>query len=584
MTQPSRIVSNNRDKEDNKEFFTPEIVKEAWNFAIADLMYPPLPDPEIIEDGEGSGWILEDKWQIQVNNFYKPKGLVSTEKISFLRSLLHHEAYHWILIPYDKITSAILVERAMKPLDNNVELARMVVNIVADAIIEYHLASDFFDMQEKRLQITIDHAFEVANGKPTLLWQVIVCCICSVTGHEKLLDNINLEQDAIQMGKELVRILKNLDDETRWPLMVQKASILLKPLLESFLTVNDAKRTRVGKQRSNSGVHLELPEEFEISFPGITELKTREDIGKKGTWGRKGSKSEGSEIEKTARELEKIYKSFGKFSAGLIGSGIVDNSYEAMRYFYRSKARKFLDLRSETPRDRGIVPRNVIKWTLEDPVEEIDISLSAGFGNRLIPGINTFKWQTEYGVELKKQATYPDLLIVIDSSGSMTRSKSFLRGSFDLSVLAAFSAIQTALAAGVKQFNAINFSTGIRDSGWTNNVNKIEDAILAYQGGGTVLPVKRIKKRINEHSNTSRAGVFVLIFTDFGLANWGPVKKLLTSSRPENVFKMFYISTSRRVHKNIDYLSEKGIEIFVVNKTKDLVNLAEKEVKKVYKI
>ncbi|MFW9996361.1 MAG: hypothetical protein ACFFD4_30240 [Candidatus Odinarchaeota archaeon] len=583
MTRLPVATARKVDKEEEKGFFTPESVREAWNLAMADLLYPPLPDPEVVETGEeGGAWIEEDNWQIQVNNFFQPRILRSIdEKITFLRSLFHHEAYHWILIPHDKVTSAVLVERAMKYL-NNPKLARVSVNIVADAILEHRIASEFYDLQEKRMQVTIDHVLSITTGNPSVLWQVIIYCLCHITGHQALLEKVEFNEEAVKTADGLVKILKGLDDEQRWPVIVQNASKLLKPLLEESKGFKTASNS---SKRAEDNI-IELPGDFEAVLPGMTELKTRENIGKK-----RGSKHSGlsgqdsSEIEKIARELEKYHKNFGKFGAGLVGAGIVDNSYEALRYFYRSKAKKFLDLRAEIPRNQGLVPRNVKKWTLEDPVEEIDISLAAGFGNRLIPGINTFKWQTEFGIEMEKQVMYPDLLVVIDSSGSMTRSKSFLSGSFDLSALAAFSAIQTALAAGVKNYCAINFSSRIRDSGWTNNIYEVENVVLAYQGGGTILPVKRIKERIEEHSRLSRAPVFVLIFTDFGLVNWHPVKKLLTSVEKSNVFKLFYIAPRRqRLDENISYLSGKGIDIFLVTKAGDLVDLARKEITEIYRM
>jgi len=332
--------SRTREVKKEKEFFTTEMVKDAWNLAMADLMYPPLPDPEIVETREdGSGWILEDSWQIQLNNFFRPKVLSAPEeKISYLRSLFHHEAYHWILIPHDKVTSAVLVERAMRHIKDP-ELARFSVNIVADAIIEHNISNDFRELQEKRFQVSISHMLEMTDNKPSLLWQVIIYLFCHVAGQETQLRGLTLQSEAINAGDELVRTLKDIDNEIRWPLMVQKASKVINDLLDaSSQSSSSGRGTEGGKSGGDSE---KLPEDCKKAFPGQTEMRAREDIGKKRGSGKESSKQDGQEVEKIARELEKILKNFGRFGAGLTGAGVSTISGSGKGGYIKSAMARF---------------------------------------------------------------------------------------------------------------------------------------------------------------------------------------------------------------------------------------------------
>jgi len=558
------------------EFYSVEMVQEAWNKAIADLMYPPLPEPEVVDDEEGSGWILESNWQVQVNSLFKPEVLDSREKkIAFLRSLFHHEIYHWILIPYDSVTSAILVEKALRHI-SNYQAARIVVNIVADAVIEEQLAKDFTDLQRKRFETTISKAIEDTKGSHSLLWQIIVYALCHLTANQDLLECIDFNDNALIHGEKLLRTYKNLSFEDNWPKIVGRASKILKPFLESE---NKKKTGPKGGKSCTGETGFTLPSDVKQSFPGLEELKKRENIAKKRKNKQKGEFNT-FELDKIARNLNKKVKNFGQFSAGLKGAGIIDNSHEILRYFYRSRVKTFIDLQSEKRREKGIIPLNSIKWTLSDPVEELDVTLAAGFGNRLIPGINTYKWSTRFGSEGVKKEVYPDLLLVIDSSGSMTRSKSHLHGTFDLSVLASFSAIQTALNAGVKNFCAMNFSRSVIDSGWTTDIMRIEDSLLKYQGGGTVLPIKKILKRMEEHAFLYHTPVFLLIFTDFGLANWkSTLDSLLKADR--DTVKLFYISSKKPV-ENLINLKRGGIEVFWIKKAVEIAKTSISEIRRVY--
>ncbi|MFX1559554.1 MAG: hypothetical protein ACFFBL_03105, partial [Promethearchaeota archaeon] len=63
---------------------------------------------------------------------------------------------------------------------------------------------------------------------------------------------------------------------------------------------------------------------------------------------------------------------------------------------------------------------------------------------------------------------------------------------------------------------AINFSSGSRSSKWSTSKAEAEHILLAYQGGGTVAPVKEIAKSCD----SAESKVMVLMMTDAEIANW----------------------------------------------------------------
>ncbi|GAH22926.1 unnamed protein product, partial [marine sediment metagenome] len=68
----------------------------------------------------------------------------------------------------------------------------------------------------------------------------------------------------------------------------------------------------------------------------------------------------------------------------------------------------------------GLAPLAPQVWRMGDPVEELDIVQSLQAFPILIPNVSTRKWLKVTSEGLEQSKALPDMLLVIDSSGSMT--------------------------------------------------------------------------------------------------------------------------------------------------------------------
>jgi uncharacterized protein with von Willebrand factor type A (vWA) domain len=175
------------------------------------------------------------------------------------------------------------------------------------------------------------------------------------------------------------------------------------------------------------------------------------------------------------------------------------------------------------------------------------------------------------------------MLIVIDSSGSMTwsmRARS-ISGSYHTALVAAFAAMDFAFRRGCK-VSAINFSDGTRTCDWSNERAPVERVLLAYQGGGTVAPVKKIIKACEE----AESEVITLLITDAEVANWKQMVKTVEklAKQGHRVF-LFHIGagTGSRTTKIHQALTKAGASVYPIRSVKDLPGLVVREVHTVYK-
>ncbi|HMF34264.1 MAG TPA: hypothetical protein VKK79_22755, partial [Candidatus Lokiarchaeia archaeon] len=233
----------------------------------------------------------------------------------------------------------------------------------------------------------------------------------------------------------------------------------------------------------------------------------------------------------------------------------------------------------------GVLPAYPSNWRIGDPLEDLDVILSAQVSPKIIPNITTRKWVLKEGSSSLVEKAPPDLLIVLDSSGSMnwdTDAKSESdRGEYDIAVVAAFAAAHFAFSRGCK-VASLNFSDIAIQCHWTNDFHKVENTLLQYQGGGTVLPVKPLKQLVYEADRH----VLVLIITDFGLNNFQRAIRAFTElGDAGNAISGFFIGadpTEFDKDPRFDEVRQHGICFYPVKRVKDLIGLVIEEIRKFY--
>ena len=153
-------------------------------------------------------------------------------------------------------------------------------------------------------------------------------------------------------------------------------------------------------------------------------------------------------------------------------------------------------------------------WKLGDPLEDMDMMLSFSTSPVIIPGVTTKKWVQNpvYSAGSEKKDT--DLLLIIDTSGSMgaiTDPKTNLHQA----VLAAYGIIKY-FESKKNQIALIGFSDRITvNIDWTKDYDYIREKLLLNGSGATSFPINRIQAIIDSSKNP----LVTVIITDGELQN-----------------------------------------------------------------
>jgi hypothetical protein len=279
--------------------------------------------------------------------------------------------------------------------------------------------------------------------------------------------------------------------------------------------------------------------------------------------------------EKFAQEVP-----YSEFGAPASQAGILINA-APLATWYRGKAKNLMEIKIFEEKPGGEVPAYPEVWRIGDPIEELDIVQSLLNSPVIIPNVTTRKWALKEGPGVLEEKMLPDLLIVLDSSGSMgwnyTAASNSSRGKYHTALIASFAALHYAARKRVK-FSIINFSNYADVSNWTFNYRKAEKTLLRYQGGGTHLPLKNIV----DQCNATDQKVLIFIITDFGIYNWAKSKKIFIDliNRGHKIVG-FFIGTKKIPKNKFKGLMDK-MTLYPIKNEKDLINLIIHEVKRYY--
>jgi hypothetical protein len=166
----------------------------------------------------------------------------------------------------------------------------------------------------------------------------------------------------------------------------------------------------------------------------------------------------------------------------------------------------------------------VEKMSLDDPLEQLDVYGTLHSRGSLSPDgwLKTPEVEYETGSAKKADRTYPDLLLVIDSSGSMGVSQGKYSEHITSGMIAAHSAVNVG-----RQVIIINHSTGTSGEVTYHNAptqyqNEIDDVLAGHFNGGTTFPHAVFKEALQKLSGK----VYVIYITDTYI-DVGPTKATL---------------------------------------------------------
>ncbi|MFX0155403.1 MAG: vWA domain-containing protein [Candidatus Hodarchaeota archaeon] len=553
-----------------KEKRTIELANIAWSKTLREFYYPPLNDPIYVFDYthlEGFYIDPEHRWQITMNLANTPILKDDQEYINYFYIISLHEVSHYQIIPYDGLTHAKLLRAAMTHVNQN--YAPIVVNVFADLIIDTKLYHKYSNLIEWEMVETYKHIINkgpISSFSKLLFRTYEKMWNKDVIGDEKLKEMDSLAERITKI------ILKNFEDESTWEKKVAQVARILKSLIQNtfaLISNGDVLDKNKEKRKSPGGAFLEVPKDILEVMDNPLENKNADKL-KEGNEDGLRQKS-----EEFAKDIP--YSEFGgpARQAGILIDG------NALATWYRGLGKNLIEIKIYEEKPGGQLPVYPEVWRIGDRIEELDIVQSLLNSPIIIPNITTRKWAFKEGPGHLVEKEIPDLLIVLDSSGSMgwdyTSRSARGRGAYHTALVAAFASLHYAAGKGAK-FSIINFSNKADICHWTTDYKKAENVLLRYQGGGTFLPIKEISNQCK----SAEKKTLVFIITDFGIYNWSKTKKVIMElTQKGHKIVGFFIGSTKIPKEKFKNLLDK-VTFYGIGNPKDLVSLVINEVQKYY--
>lgn len=550
----------------------------AWSKALEEYFFPPLSIPNFKFDYtriEGFYIDISEQWQITMNLAQAPLFIENNDYVRYFFVNAMHEIGHYDLIPYDGLINARLLSAAMKSV--SYIFAPIVVNFFSDLIIDTKLHQKYPEDMLWEAQ----HTFNEIIGKKKKIapFAELIFRSYELLWNQKIDDNYDF-REVNDTAKRITKIIrKNFEDDSKWEEKTRKIAAILKPIVNDTFTLIGvgARSCTEGNTRRFSddgkGNIIEMPEEIVQIMGNPLENRNSDRI-----------KSNNEDAKNRKAEEFAKEKNFNEFGSPAVQAGILKNG-EVLNTWYRGLAKDLISIKLYEKKPSGLMPAYPETWRIGDPLEELDVVQSLLNYPKLIPNITTKKWVSIEGPGIMQEKQLPDLMIVLDSSGSMnwSYSKRISKNSkspYHIALVAAFAVLHYVAKKGCK-FSVINFSGRADICDWTFDYIKAEKRLLKYQGSGTVLPIKSMK----ELAEKAEKNILIILVTDFGLYNWKPARKgMLEILNKGHKIVGFFISPSFRQDgdERFKELYDKGAIFYQISNVSDLIDLVIKEVKKNY--
>ncbi|MCP4762494.1 MAG: VWA domain-containing protein [archaeon] len=582
--QPNKITLSEEDE--NKLL----LGKEAWDKSLNIFHNPAIPNPKFVFDQTKTlGFFIElNTWQTVMNLANSPTLVLDSEILNYYHALAVHEISHYVFCPYDNLTNARLIRAAQKKVSERHSPA--VVNFFSDLLVDKKNHRKIPKIMEWELQQTYKMSNSVGRSKEeknhSKFWKTLVKSYEIMWNFDLNLP-IKEYEEITPIAKKIVNtIMKNFEDFSLWEKKVTRIAGLLKDFLLEEFQPNRGRKPNQGEDDIDSefspnsinqtGSNTEVPLDVQIAMGNPFEIKTK---AKKRQEDNETRAEKQKDAETLAQEMSLI--DFVKMNRTM---GLVAFN-QAIATYYRGISKNLMEIKIVQKRPSGSIPIGIETWRVGDPIEKLDVLQSMLVSPAIIPNLTTRKWIVKDGPGIEDELQLPDLFLVIDSSGSMnwdpySKSKKKQNSPFHLALIASFAALHYALKKGSK-VAALNFSEHFRKEDFSRNHRKIEKILLSYQGMGTILPIKEVKRMCK---NTERRSLIILI-TDFDIGNWEEsYSDLMEIIQMGNKIIGFFIGGNKSELNSKDFkeLSEKGAKFYPINQIDDLIGLVIKEIKEVY--
>ena len=457
-----------------------ESVRRFWD-------YPRINSPELLDKSQAAEKGMEkeiaairmDNSQIMVN-MPNLKQRVGLEHLARVES---HEVGHYKYIPYDLKNFVRLVGYA-DTVTRNMKMAQHIQNLYTDLCVN----TKSYKKGDKGM---IELYRKLSKGNNSEAWQAYMATFENMMGCPGTIiptPNDKIMQDA----KKLAEIVGNaMDSSSKWPDSIKEFAKIMKQYLEEEKEQNNNNGN--GQTDTEKGL---IDRHNAKDFMPCDPDKTQKDVLRK-------------IVEK---ELKGLAKELGQkeFKRVLSGLGIATPKKANLMY-YRQLASEYSLFMPKVPSQNSGNFKNIPKrWTIDEPFDQLDIEYTLRQSPIIIPNATTYQWETANGNSFASGRGTPDLLIAIDSSGSMPDPNEEI----SFPVLSAMIASRAALNAG-NRVAVVNFSHDYAYCEFTNQSQEIDETLIHYFEQNTEIPGETMA----ELASKNTCPVHALIISDTEIEN-----------------------------------------------------------------
>ena len=474
----------------------------------------PLPEVKFIQPDSanfksGEYYIrIGDTWQIHLNFGLLPSSLL--EFAEEVKVLTRHEVEHYQTCPFDVLTHfrmlKVIVDTYKAQFSRHKididKIAPQLANQAADIVIDTH---NFRRYPGETLKSEIEwikkggtKAFNELPGHAKLMF---------LTKQALWKADLKLEESDPDLLMKIDQLADVIDEGgiTNKDLFLSKTKHYTELFFELF---QQDKNESTNKQPG-----------------GISSVVVDPEIMPS-----KDSQAEGSNFifqspDKIAHAIQQFAQEAGleEFQQIIDMAGIKDLSLsDKKRIWFEAQNIREIEIPNTTFNGSQDVYMYPETWKIGDPIEDIDIMLTYTVSPIIIPGVTTKKWSKNPVFKGGVQKSSPDLLLVLDSSGSMgslTDEKSNL-----------FNAVKSCFAI-IKYFEKtnsevalINFSSKAIINLWSKDYKGIKEGLLLEGGGNTVFPIDALEKL----RRLKKSNAVIVIITDGEIQNDVQALEILT--------------------------------------------------------
>ena len=241
---------------------------------------------------------------------------------------------------------------------------------------------------------------------------------------------------------------------------------------------------------------------------------------------------------------------------------------EREKLWFLAQSTDIIPIEEETKSGNPVIYSYPNSWRIGDPIESLDLILSYTTSPKLIPGVTTKKWERIATESKGPERRQRDLLLVVDTSGSM-KSVTNKSDNMHQAVLAAFG-ILNYFESKKGQVALIEFSDRIQvEIGWTNQYNEIREKLLTNGNGGTKFPIDKIQRTLEKSKNE----LVTVVITDGELGNlYESIIYFREYINEGNKLYLFLLGDKNMKHTYRN-LTEIGAKVFQAKDAREFCNL-----------